>query len=89
MAGWVGRVVLICYGRKSMFAKIVLVIGILGILLGLAVAVISLALVPLTNGRTSVEEAMLGFIPGVLVLVLSFFVALVGLIFVIMNRKKS
>lgn len=72
-----------------MFAKIVLVLGILGVLLGLAVAVISLALVPLTNGKTSIEEAMLGFIPGVIVMVLSFFLALIGLIFVIKNRKKK
>ena len=72
-----------------MFAKIVLAIGILGMLLGLAVAVISLALVPLTSGWTSVEEAMLGFIPGIIVLVLSFFIAVIGLIFVLKNRKKA
>ena len=72
-----------------MFAKIVLVIGILGILLGLAVAGISIALVPLTNGRTSMEEAMLGFIPGVIILVISFLIALAGLVFVIIGRKKS
>ncbi len=72
-----------------MFAKIVLAIGILGMLLGLAVAVISLALVPLTSGRTSVEEVMLGFIPGIIVLVLSFFIAVIGLIFVLKNRKKA
>ena len=72
-----------------MFGKIVLVIGILGILLGLAVTVISIALVPLTNGRTSLEEAMLGIIPGIIVLVLSFFVALIGLILVILNRRKG
>ena len=72
-----------------MFPKIILAIGILGILLGLAVAVVSLALVPLTNGRTSIEEAMMGFIPGVVVLVLSFLIAVVGLIFVIKTRKKN
>ncbi|MGB7202223.1 MAG: hypothetical protein WBD16_08130 [Pyrinomonadaceae bacterium] len=72
-----------------MFPKIILAIGILGILLGLAVAVVSLALVPLTNGRTSIEEAMLGFIPGVVVLVLSFLIAVIGLIFVIKTRKKN
>lgn len=72
-----------------MLWKVVLVLGILGILLGVAVAGISIALVPMTNGRTSIEEAMLGFIPGVLVLIISFFVALLGLIFVIKNRKKS
>ena len=72
-----------------MFPKIILAIGILGILLGLAVAVVSLALVPLTNGRTSIEEAMMGFIPGVVVLVLSFLIAVIGLIFVIKTRKKN
>ena len=72
-----------------MSGKIVLVIGILGILLGLAVTGISIALVPLTSGRTSLEEAMLGIIPGVIVLVLSFFVALIGLILVILNRRKD
>jgi uncharacterized membrane protein len=69
--------------------KIALVLGILGMLLGLAVAGISVGLVLTTNGRTSWEEAMLGIIPGVLVLIVSFFLALVGLIFVIKNRKKS
>ncbi len=72
-----------------MFPKIILAIGILGILLGLAVAVVSLALVPLTNGRTSIEEAMMGFIPGVVVLVLSFLIAVIGLIFVIKTRTKN
>lgn len=72
-----------------MFAKIVLVIGILGILLGIAVAGISAALVPLTNGRTSLEEAMLGIIPGILVLIVSFFIALIGLILVVKGRKKA
>lgn len=72
-----------------MFAKIILAAGILGILFGLAVAIVSLALVPLTDGRTSIEEAMLGFIPGVLVFIFSLLVALVGLIFVIKGRKKG
>lgn len=71
-----------------MLWKIVMVLGILGTLLGLIVAAVSIALVPLTNGRTSIEEAMLGFIPGILVLVVSFIVFVIGLIFVIKNRKK-
>jgi hypothetical protein len=69
--------------------KIVLVLGILGVLLGLGVTIVSAALVPLTNGRTSWEEAMIGIIPGIIVLVLSFFLFLLGLIFVIKNRKKT
>lgn len=71
-----------------MIWKIVMVIGILGVLLGLAVAVISAALVPMTNGRTSWEEALIGIIPGILVLIISFFIFVFGLIFVIKNRKK-
>lgn len=72
-----------------MFWKIVLVLGILGILLGIAVTGISVAL-PIVNGpHTSWEEAMYGIIPGVFVLIVSFFIFLIGLIFVIKNRKKN
>lgn len=72
-----------------MLWKVILVLGILGVLLGLLVTGVSVALPLATDGRTSWEEAMLGIIPGAIVLVLSFFVFLLGLIFVIMNRKKS
>ena len=72
-----------------MFSKIVLVLGVLGVLLGLAITVISAALVPLTDGRTSWNEAMLGIIPGIVILVISFFIALIGVIMVIMGRKKT
>jgi Na+-transporting NADH:ubiquinone oxidoreductase subunit NqrB len=72
-----------------MFWKIVLVLGILGVLLGLLVTGVSVAL-PIVNGpHTSWDEAMLGIIPGAFVLVVSFFVFLLGLIFVIVNRKKK
>jgi hypothetical protein len=71
-----------------MFWKIVLVLGILGVLLGFAVTAISVALPIATDGRTSWEEAALGIVPGALFLVISFFVFLLGLIFVIKNRKK-
>ena len=72
-----------------MLWKVVMILGILGVLLGLAVTVISAALVPMTNGRTSWEEALLGIIPGIIVLFFSFFVFVLGLIFVIKNRKKN
>ncbi|MEQ1922540.1 MAG: hypothetical protein ABL952_08530 [Pyrinomonadaceae bacterium] len=72
-----------------MLWKVVMILGILGVLLGLAVTVISAALVPMTNGRTSWEEAMLGIIPGIIVLFFSFLVFVLGLIFVIKNRKKA
>ena len=55
-----------------MLWKIVLVLGILGIFLGIAVTGISALLPIVTEGRTSWEEAMLGIIPGVLVLIVSF-----------------
>lgn len=70
-----------------MLWKIVLVLGILGLLLGIAVTGISIALPFISNG-VSWEEAALGIIPGAVVLVLSFFVFLLGLIFVIKGRKK-
>ena len=72
-----------------MLWKIVLVLGILGCLLGLLVTGISVALPIATDGRTSWEEAMLGIIPGAVVLVISFFIFLIGLIFVVKNRKRA
>lgn len=72
-----------------MISKIILAFGILGVLLGLAIALISAALVPLTDGRTSWNEAMLGIIPGIVILVISSLIALIGVIMVIMGRKKT
>ncbi|MEO8042501.1 MAG: hypothetical protein ABI646_07825 [Acidobacteriota bacterium] len=72
-----------------MFWKIVLVVGILGVLLGFAVTGVSVALPLVTDGRTSWDEAAFGIIPGVLFLAFSFFIFLIGLIFVIKNRKKK
>jgi hypothetical protein len=75
--------------EESMFWKIVLVLGILGVLLGVAVTGVSVALPLITDGRTSWDEAAFGIIPGALFLVFSFFVFAIGLIFVIKNRKKK
>lgn len=75
--------------EESMFWKIVLVLGILGLLLGIAVTGVSVALPLVSDGRTSWEEAMFGIIPGVIVLGLSFLVFIIGLIFVIKNRKRK
>ena len=72
-----------------MLWKIVLVLGILGVLLGLAGTGISAALPIATDGRVDWDEGpIFGVIAGVLVLVVSFLVFVVGLIFVIKNRKK-
>jgi hypothetical protein len=73
-----------------MIWKIVLVVGILGVLLGLVGTAISAALPLLTEGRVDWNEGpIFGVIAGVLVLVVSFFIFLIGLIFVIKNRKKK
>ena len=66
-----------------------LILGLVGVLLGGVVLVVSLLLPSLTSGRTSWDEAMLGIIPGALVLCLSFLVALVGLIVMIVKRRKQ
>lgn len=72
-----------------MLWKVVLVLGILGTLLGIAVTGVSALLPVLTEGRTSWEEAAIGIIPGVLLLLISFLMFVVGLIFVLKNRKKA
>jgi len=69
--------------------KIILVLGILGLLLGIAVTGISAILPIATDGRTSWEEAMIGIIPGVIVLFLAFFVAVIGVILIFVGRKKN
>jgi hypothetical protein len=70
-------------------AKIALIVGVIGIVLGGGVFLVSVLLPPLTNGRTSWEEAMLGIIPGALILMVSFVVAIVGVVLLIMKRKKA
>lgn len=57
-------------------------------LIGGGVFLVSVLLPPLTDGRTSWEEAMLGIIPGAVLLTLSFIVAVVGLIVMILKRRK-
>jgi hypothetical protein len=70
-------------------AKIALILGIVGIVLGGGVFLVSVLLPPLTNGRTSWEEAMFGIIPGALILMVSFVIAIVGVVLLIMKRKKT
>jgi len=70
-------------------AKAALILGVVGVLLGGGVLLVSVMLPVLTDGRTSWEEAMFGIIPGVLVLMGSFAVAVVGLILLLSKRKKA
>jgi Flp pilus assembly protein protease CpaA len=65
-----------------------MIIGILGVLLGGAVLFISLLLPVLTDGRTSWDEALLGIIPGAVVLTISFVLFAAGVIVVLVQRKK-
>ncbi len=71
-----------------MVGKIILALGVLGILLGGAVLLVSLLLPALTNGRTSWEEALLGIIPGAIVLVLGFLITLAGVVVILVGRKN-
>ncbi|HEU4511316.1 MAG TPA: hypothetical protein VFR78_24015 [Pyrinomonadaceae bacterium] len=72
-----------------MIGKIVMIFGILGVLLGGAVLLVSLLLPVVTDGRTAWDEALLGIIPGAVVLVGSFFVFAVGLVVMLVQRKKA
>ena len=72
-----------------MIGKIIMIIGLLGVLLGGAVLLISLLLPVLTDGRTSWDEALLGIIPGAVVLAISFVIFAGGLIVVLVQRKKK
>jgi len=73
-----------------MLWKIVLILGILGVLLGLLVAGVAGALPLLTDGRVDwYEGPIFGVIGGVLVLVVSCLMFIVGLIFVMKNRKSK
>ena len=66
---------------------VALILGLVGVLLGGGVLLVSLLLPALTDGRTSWEEALLGIIPGALVLAFSFLVAAVGLVLMIVARR--
>ena len=73
----------------SKVGMVVLILGILGVLLGGGVLLVSLLLPALTDGRTSWDEAMLGIIPGALLLCVSIFVAVAGLGVMIVKRKRQ
>ena len=67
--------------------KIVLILGILGILLGGGIAIVSLLLPQMTR-NVSGDEAMIGVIAGAVVLIVAFVPAIVGLILVVVKRNK-
>lgn len=65
----------------------VLVIGILGVILGFLVTVVSLALPSLTSNKVNFGEALPGIIIGVIVLFFSLIIAIVGLVLVLKKKK--
>ena len=66
---------------------VALILGLVGVLLGGGTLLVSLLLPTLTDGRTSWDEALLGIIPGAIVLALSFIVAVIGLVVMIVARR--
>lgn len=66
-----------------------LIIGILLIVLAGIGCIVCLLLPSLTNNRVSFDEAALGLIPAVLVLLLGFLVTIVSAIFYFKSRKKA
>ncbi len=73
----------------SRAGMIALILGLIGGLLGGAVLLVSLLLPVLTNGRTSWEEALFGIIPGVLLLCLSFVIAVAGAVMIFLEKRKT
>jgi hypothetical protein len=65
-----------------------LILGVVGMVLGGGVFLVSLAL-PMMSSHTSWDEAMFGIIPGALVLMVSSVLAIVGVVLLIMKRKKA
>lgn len=70
-----------------MIGKIILGLGITGILLGGAITAVAF-LLPTMTRNINMREAMPGVIAGIVVLIISFVPAIVGVILMMM-RKKS
>lgn len=66
--------------------KVFLILGVIGIILGGGVAIVSLILPQMTR-NVSMSEASIGIIAGVVLLVLSFVPAIVGAI-ILLTKKK-
>ena len=67
----------------------VLILGILGVLLGFIIIGVSFALPEITSNKVDFEEAMIGVAAGGVVIVFSFLLAILGVILVVMGRKKK
>jgi hypothetical protein len=69
--------------------KIPLILGILGILSGGLVLLVSFGLYATQLAHVSFEEAMLGVIPGAVLLFFSFLLAIVGVIVIKKSRPNT
>jgi Na+/H+ antiporter NhaD/arsenite permease-like protein len=67
--------------------KILLALGILGMVLSGIGLIVSILLPTLTENRVSSDEALLGIIPSTLIFFLSLVIAVVGLILVLTRKK--
>ena len=67
--------------------KIILILGIIGILLGGGIALVSL-LLPQMTSNVSMSEASIGIIAGIVVLIVSFVPAVLGVIILMVKRNK-
>ena len=72
-----------------MWKKIILGLGILGMVLSGIGLVISIMLPTLTDNHVSSDEALIGIIPAAILLFLSFVIAVVGLILVLTTKKPA
>ena len=67
--------------------KILLALGILGMVLSGIGLIVSILLPTLTENHVSPDEALIGIIPSALIFVLSLIIAVVGLILVLTRKK--
>ena len=67
--------------------KAVLIVGIIGVVLSLGVVGVSFGLHLMNPRNISIDEAMLGIVPGSLCCSLSFLIAGVGLVLVLMPAR--
>ena len=68
---------------------VVMILGLVGVLLGGGTLLVSMLLPTLTDGRTSWEEALFGIIPGAIILLLSVIVSVVGLVVMMVGKRRG
>ena len=68
---------------------VVLVLGILGVLLGLLVTIVSLAMPVLQPNNVKYSEIAPAIIGGIIILIFSLVIAIIGLVLVIKRKKQN